>query len=102
MGIINSGIQSVAEERARAIGKIERIHAEVTESVADDAVFEASGETFMESVMDGGLSTEELEELLGELPDNADMEKEEIARILTCEDDDIDIDDIVGVTMNAE
>lgn len=101
MGIIDAGIQSIAEERARTTCKIEKIHSEVTESVADELVIEASDQVVKESV-DLDISTEELEALLNELPADADMEKEEIARILAAEDDDIDIDDIVGVTMNAE
>ncbi len=101
MGIINSGLQSIAEERARAIGKIERISSEVTESVADELVTSATSGLMMESV-EGELTNEELEELLRELPDDAELEKEEIARILACDDEDIDIDDIVGVVTNAE
>ena len=64
MGIISSGIQSIARERARQTSKIEKIHSEVNEAVADDAVA--------------------------------------YARILAVEDDTIDIDDIVGVSLNAE
>ena len=100
MGIINSGIQSIAVERARATSKIERIYSEVTESVADELVSSAVVEVMQESVDD--ISMEELEELLNELPVDANMEREEIARILACEDDTIDIDDLVGVTLNAE
>ena len=100
MGIINSGIQSIAEERARATSKIERIYSEVTESVADENISYAGDEVVKESVDD--ISLADLEELLRELPDDAIDEKEEIARILACEDDDIDIDDIVGVSINAE
>ena len=100
MGIINSGIQSIAEERARATSKIERIYSEVTESVADENISYAVDEVVKESVDD--ISLADLEELLRELPDDAIDEKEEIARILACEDDDIDIDDIVGVSINAE
>lgn len=101
MGIINSGLQSIAEERARAIGKIERISSEVTESVADELVETATSGLMMESA-EGELTNEELEELLRELPDDAELEKEEIARILACDDEDIDIDDIVGVVTNTE
>ena len=61
MGIINSGLQSIAEERARAIGKIERISSEVTESVADELVETATSGLMMESA-EGELTNEELEE----------------------------------------
>lgn len=100
MGIINSGIQSIATERARTTSKIERIHSEVTESVADELVMAASVAVYKESVDE--MDTAELEALLKELPEDANLEKEEIARILAVEDEDIDIDDIVGVSLNAE
>ena len=44
MGIINAGIQSIAEERARTTCRIEKIHSEVTESVADELVEELTAE----------------------------------------------------------
>ena len=100
MGIINAGIQSIAQERARTTCRIERIHSEVTESVVDEMINSASDEVMNESVDD--ISIEELDALLKELPVDADMEKEEIARVLAIEDEDIDIDDIVGVVTNAE
>lgn len=100
MGIINAGIQSIAEERARATCRIEKIHSEVTESVADELVAGAVTEVVKESADDVDLA--ELEALLQELPVDAEEEKEVIARILAVEDDDIDIDDIVGVVQNAE
>ena len=100
MGIISSGIQSIAEERAKSVSKVEKIYSEVTESVADELVYSAVSDTYTESVSD--IDMDELSALLDELPDSAIDEKEEIIRILTSDDDTIDIDDIVGVTMNAE
>lgn len=101
MGIINSGIKSIAEERARTTAKIERIYSEVTEAAADESVMDASMEVVKESAVDD-IDLEELDALLRELPADAEDEREEIARILAVEDDDIDIDDIVGVSLNAE
>ena len=100
MGIISSGIQSIAMERARQTSKIEKIHSEVTEAVADDAVSSAVSDMYKESMDDIDMS--ELMALMEELPENAADEKMEIARILAVEDDTIDIDDIVGVSLNAE
>ena len=100
MGIISSGIQSIAMERARQTSKIEKIHSEVTEAVADDAVASAVSDMYKESMDDIDMS--ELMALMEELPENAADEKMEIARILAVEDDTIDIDDIVGVSLNAE
>jgi len=100
MGIISAGIQSIATERAKATCRIERVYSEVTESVSDEMVAYAVTDVFNESGDDIDLS--ELDALLSELPVDADMEKEEIIRVLASEDDTIDIDDIVGVTRNAE
>ncbi len=100
MGIISSGIQSIAMERARQTSKIEKIHSEVTEAVADDAVASAVSDMYKESMDDIDMS--ELMTLMEELPESAADEKMEIARILAVEDDTIDIDDIVGVSLNAE
>ena len=100
MGIISSGIQSIAMERARQTSKIEKIHSEVTEAVADDAVASAVSDMYKESMDDIDMS--ELMALMEELPETAADEKMEIARILAVEDDTIDIDDIVGVSLNAE
>lgn len=100
MGIISSGIQSIAMERARQTSKIEKIHSEVTEAVADDAVASAVSDMYKESMDDIDMS--ELMALMEELPESAADEKMEIARILAVEDDTIDIDDIVGVSLNAE
>ena len=97
MGIINSGIQSIAEEKASTTSKIERIHSEVTESVADELVMSASVAVYKESVDE--MDDTELEALLKELPEDADLEKEEIARILAVEDDDIDLGVPEDVTM---
>ena len=100
MGIISSGIQSIAEERARTTSKIEKIYSEVTEGVADELVAAAVSDIYKEGVDDIDLS--ELSDLLDSLPDSAIDEKEEIIRMIACEDDGIDIDDIVGVVSNAE
>ena len=100
MGIISSGIRSIAMERARQTSKIEKIHSEVTEAVADDAVASAVSDMYKESMDDIDMS--ELMALMEELPESAADEKMEIARILAVEDDTIDIDDIVGVSLNAE
>lgn len=100
MGIISSGIQSIAMERARQTSKIEKIHSEVTEAVADDAVASAVSDMYKESMDDIDMS--ELMALMEELPESAADEKMEIARILAVEDDTIDIDDIVGISLNAE
>ena len=100
MGIISSGIQSIAMERARQTSKIEKIHSEVTEAVADDAVASAVSDMYKESM--DNIDMSELMALMEELPENAADEKMEIARILAVEDDTIDIDDIVGVSLNAE
>ena len=100
MGIISSGIQSIAMERAKQTSKIEKIHSEVTEAVADDAVASAVSDMYKESMDDIDMS--ELMALMEELPESAADEKMEIARILAVEDDTIDIDDIVGVSLNAE
>lgn len=100
MGIISSGIQSIAMERARQTSKIEKIYSEVTEAVADDAVASAVSDMYKESMDDIDMS--ELMSLMEELPESAADEKMEIARILAVEDDTIDIDDIVGISLNAE
>ena len=100
MGIIDSGIQSIAYERAKAACRIEKILSEVTESVADDMVELAAYEVTFESA--NNLSNEEMLSLLSDLPADASDEKQEIARAIACEDDSLDIDDIVGVNMNAE
>ena len=79
MGIISSGIQSIAMERARQTSKIEKIHSEVTEAVADDAVASAVSDMYKESMDDIDMS--ELMALMEELPETAADEKMEIARI---------------------
>lgn len=96
MGQIDTGLRSIAMERARETAKIEHIYSEVTESVADEAVASASSMVAMESATDL-MSDEALDELLQSLPEDALDEKEEIARIIGSEDNSIDIDDIVGV-----
>jgi hypothetical protein len=101
MGLINTGIRSIAEERAKDTAKIEKIYSEVEESVADSLVVQASFDIFSESSLDM-MDDAELDELLNELPDDACDEKEEIGRMLLSEDNEIDIDDIIGVIDNAE
>jgi len=99
MGIINTGLQSIAMERAKETAKIGKIHSEVTENAIDEIVNTVADEVMQESFDDMDIA--ELDALLHELPDDATAEKEEIARMLTNDDDDIDIDDIVGIVDDA-
>ena len=95
MGQIYAGMESIAMERAIETCKIEKIVSEVTEAVCDDAV-EMAGESVMKESVET-MTDEELEALISELPADAGDEKVEVARILANEENQIDIDDIVGV-----
>lgn len=96
MGQIYDGFQSIAEERAAKIIGVEKIISEVVESVSDDSIQAAIASYYNESPLDG-MTDEELDDLLNELPADAGNEKEEIVRVLSSGDAEIDIDDIVGV-----
>lgn len=96
MGQINTGLRFIAIERARETAKIEHIFSEVTEAVVDDAIENAAVCIAMESATDL-MSDEELDDLIQSLPDDAADEKEEIARIIGCEDNNVDIDDVIGI-----
>lgn len=95
MGQIYAGIESIARERAIATAKVEKIFSETKESVYDEAVLYAVSKVYNENV--DTMTDEELDEIMNELPEDAADEKEEIARILGSEENQIDIDDILGI-----
>jgi len=101
MGMISRGIQSIAQERAKNACIIEKITSETKEDVVDRAVQEACNAIFYESDVDM-MSDDELEELIKELPADANEEKEEIRRIINVDDNDVDIDDIIGIYENID
>lgn len=99
MSYIADNLFTFATEKAKTARDVEKISSEVLEDCADESTYAASNMLYTESDDDDDFDDEFLDSLERELPDSEDDEEEaeEINRILSS-DDDIDIDDIVGIS----
>lgn len=94
MGQIANNLFRFSREKASIARNVEVVSSEVTEDCADELVFKASAALYTES---DETDDEFIDSLERELPDTDEDASAEINRILAVDNEDIDIDDILGV-----
>lgn len=103
--MFNSMNQSIARDRASLTRDLEYIREDVNDSAVMESmlVFESCGTGLrVESEIIPDDETEEIKEIIDQIPDDDTDAEEEIDRIVNCPNDTMDLDEVMGIATHDD